>query len=102
MQVMPERSPGAAGAHRRVDRERLHRIGAWPSSPGSSGIRRKIDPQRQAECKVKRDAGCDCNCGRIHFPVPLRTDVRLPDHAADGTWVAKMVPLSLENGRLGL
>jgi len=27
MQVMPERSPGAAGAHRRVDRERLHRIG---------------------------------------------------------------------------
>ena len=41
-----------------------------------SGIRRKVDPQRQAECKVKRDASCDCNSGRIHFPVPLRTDVR--------------------------
>jgi hypothetical protein len=45
-----------------------------------SGIRRKVEPQRHAECKVKRDAGCDCNGGRIHFPVPLRTDVRLPGH----------------------
>jgi hypothetical protein len=52
----------------------------WPSSSGSSGIRGKVDPQRHAECEVKRDAGCDCNGGRIHFPVPLRTDVGLPDH----------------------
>jgi hypothetical protein len=47
-----------------------------------SGIRRKVESQRHAECKIKRDAGCDCNSGRIHFPTPyaLCTDVRLPDH----------------------
>ena len=67
-----------------------------------SAIRRKVEPQRHAECEVKPNAGCDGNNGRIHFPVPLRTDVRLPDHAAEGTWGVKMVPLSLENGRLGL
>ena len=31
-----------------------------------SGIRRKVDPQRQAECEVKRDTGCECNSGGIH------------------------------------
>jgi hypothetical protein len=63
-----------------------------------SGIRRKVESQRHAECKIKRDAGCDCNSGRIHLPIPLRTDVRCPTME---TWVVKMVPLSLENGRLG-
>ena len=40
------------------------------ASDAPSGIRRKIDPQRQAECKVKPDAGCDCDSGHVHFPVP--------------------------------
>ena len=35
-----------------------------------SGVWRKVGPQRQAEYEVKRDAGCDCNSGRIHFPCP--------------------------------
>ena len=64
-----------------------------------SAIRRKVEPQRHAECEVKPNAGCDGNNGRIHFPVPLRTDVRLPDYAAAGTWAVKMVPISLENGQ---
>ena len=69
-----------------------------------SGVWRKVGPQRQAEYEVKRDAGCDCNSGRIHFPCPLflRTDVGLPGLSVVGTWAAKMVPLSLERGRLRL
>jgi hypothetical protein len=43
-----------------------------------SGIWRKINPQRQAECEVKRDAGCECNGGCIHslFLIFLCTAVR--------------------------
>ena len=40
-----------------------------PREEGPSGIWRKVAPQRHAECEVKSDAGCDCNSGRIHFPV---------------------------------
>jgi hypothetical protein len=52
------------------------------SEEEQSGVWRKVGPQRQAEYEVKRDAGCDCNSGRIHFPCPLflRTDVGLPDY----------------------
>jgi hypothetical protein len=102
MQLMPKPSLGAVGGNHQIDRECLIRSRTWPSSSGSSAIRRKVEPQGHAECEVKPDAGCDGNSGRIHFPVPLRTEVRLPDHAADGAWVVKMVPLSLENGCLGL
>jgi hypothetical protein len=63
-----------------------------------SGIRRKVESQRHAECKIKRDAGCDCNSGRIHFPTPYALMSVCPTMK---TWVVKMVPLSLENGRLG-
>jgi hypothetical protein len=76
-----------------------------PRKRRSSGIRRKIDSQRQAECKVERNAGCECNGGRIHFPVPHFSHALLsglPDYAAHGTWAVKMVPLSLERGRLGI
>jgi hypothetical protein len=50
------------------------------ASRGRSGIRWKVDPQRQAESKVKRDAGRDCNSGGIHslslIFTHLRTGVR--------------------------
>jgi len=74
-----------------------------PSDVGRSGIRRKVDPQREAERKVKPDAGCNCDGGHIHFTVPHShaSMYVLPDDVSDGTWAAKMVPLSLENGRLG-
>jgi hypothetical protein len=36
----------------------------------ASGIWRKINPQRQAKGEIKRNAGCEPNGGRIHFPVP--------------------------------
>lgn len=50
-------------------RSRAYEIPA-PRADDPSGIWRKIGPQRQAECEVKCEACCDCNGGRIHFPVP--------------------------------
>ena len=76
-----------------------------PRKERPSGIWRKIDPQRQAEGEIKRNAGRECNGGRIHFPVPYFSYARLsglPDYAADGAWAVKMVPLCLERGRRGL
>ncbi|MEH2498024.1 hypothetical protein V1294_004503 [Bradyrhizobium sp. AZCC 1678] len=75
-----------------------------PREEERSGIWRKVGPQRQAECEVKRDACCDCNSGHIHFPVPHSYALMSVfwTYAVDGTWAGKMVPLSLENGRLGL
>jgi hypothetical protein len=67
-----------------------------PRKRRSSGIRRKIDSQRQAECKVERNAGCECNGGRIHFPVPhffLAHGVRFPGDAVERN-------LGCENGSL--
>jgi hypothetical protein len=75
-----------------------HQIEATASSSGSSGIRRKVEPQRHAECEIKCDAGCDCNGGRIHF---LSLYAQMSVCPTMETWIVKMVPLSLENGRLG-
>jgi hypothetical protein len=90
MQVMPKRSPGAAGAHRHDDREWLHRIEDMVFVTGIVRYPAENRPATSGGVQLKRDASSDRNSSRIHFPVPLRTDVRLPDYAADGTWVVKM------------
>jgi hypothetical protein len=55
-----------------------HKTNPEPRKERPSRIWRKINPQRQAECEVKRDAGCECNGGCIHslFLIFLCTAVR--------------------------
>jgi hypothetical protein len=69
----------------------------------ASGIWRKINPQRQAkgEISAMQDVSPMAAVFISLFLIFLRC-CPLPDRAANAIWVMKMVPLSLERGRLGL